>query len=224
MKTPNRCSGFTLLEIVIVMAVLALLVGVVTPAVGGILRSKARAATIQEMEAMAEGALAHYSDVRVWPTGPDELMVSTTSGWAGPYMPGTMDDPWSGQSGYSIDGFGESYTFTANGVSLTMTSNGPDRTNGTDDDLSLVVNAAPVLRQETQRELNALNTAITQYYAASPPPAPLSGTWSAALLALEGAGIVPAGAGYETDGWGNAYQGVPVGVTPLTQVTSTFGN
>ena len=220
MKTSTRRSGFTLLELLIVMSLVALLAGVMVPATGSIMRSQRRGATIDELELLSLAVQEFYRDTRTFPATPLDLSSSATPGWSGPYLRGTVDDPWSGQSGYVIDGFGNPYTFSTNGLELTITSDGADRTNGTADDLSLAVNVTPILRDMTLDELSIINTAITQYNAVYLGTAPLSGTYAAALSTLESAGYLPIGAGYDTDEWGDAYTGHPVGISPMTRAVS----
>ena len=217
----NRRSGFTLLEVVIVMAVLAILVGAIAPAAGSILRSQGRQTTLAEMELLALASEDFYRDTRQFPSGPLELLTSAVPGWSGPYLRGTVEDPWSNQSGYAVDGFGNAYTFASSGFELTITSDGADRTNGTADDHTVVVNMTPLLRKLTLAELDVLNAAVTRYNAVYLGTAPLSSTWGSALATLEANGYLPTGSGYDTDEWGDTYTADPPGVSPLTAVRSS---
>ncbi len=219
MKQHTR-SGFTLIELVIAMAVMAMLAGAIVPAVGATMRSAARRSTLTELDLLGDAVIDFYRDTRQFPSDPLDLENAATAGWAGPYLRGTLEDPWSGQSGYAIDGFGNAYTFSASGLALTMTSDGPDRANGTTDDIALTVNVTPLLRDLTLDELAVLNTAVERYNATYLGTDPLSGTWSAALSRLVATGYLPAGSGYATDEWGDAYTGDPPGATPLTAVLS----
>ena len=220
MRPRTARSGFTLLELLIVMSLVAILAGVIVPATGSMIRSQGRRATVDEMELLSEAVQEYYRDTRQFPSSPLDLLSNATSGWSGPYLRGTVDDPWSGQSGYAVDGFGNAYTFAASGYELTVTSDGPDRTNATADDLSLVVNVTPILRGMTLEELAVINTAITQYNAIHLGTSPLPGSYPAALSILESAGFLPLGAGYDLDEFGDAYTGLPVGLSPMTQATS----
>lgn len=213
-------GGFTLLEIVVVMGVLALLVGAVAPAAGTMMRSKMRAATVDEIQALADASLDHYADTGTYPGDADDLLASTTAGWAGPYLFGTLDDRWSGQGGYTVDGFGEDYVFAASGVQLTITSWGSDRTSGGGDDIALTVDATPILRERTLERLRIVNAAIVQYNSVNLATNPLPGNWASAYSQLVSSGYLPLGGPEQNDAWGTALVGDP-GVSPLSRVTSS---
>ena len=215
-----RRAGFTLIELVIAMSIIALLAGVILPATGAMMRSDSRRATTTELELIAEAAQDFYRDTRVFPADSLDLLASSVAGWSGPYLRGTVDDPWSGQSGYVVDGFGTDYVYSSSGLTLTITSSGVDRTQGTADDISLSVNATPILRELTLDELKSINTAITQYNSVHLATSPLSGTYAIALASLESAGFLPAGSGYGADEFGDAYTGDRVGVSPMTAARS----
>lgn len=220
-NSSTQKSGFSLVELIVVMSIIAMLVGVVTPAFGTMVRSKARTDTTNEMQLLANAALDFYGDVGSHPTDVNQLLVSSGTGWSGPYLSGTTDDPWSGQSGHRIDGFGTAYRFTRSGVQLTITSGGADRTLGSADDLVLVADATPLLRKRTLDRLAVVNTAITQYNSIHLATNPLSGTWSVAYSRLVSSGFLPIGGPEQYDAWGTAFVGDPVGATPLVRVAST---
>lgn len=98
----DREAGFTLLEILVVVAILGLLIGLVAPAalrqLGGARASVAR----QSIERLV-GVLDLYKlDVGAYPTTEQGLAALTAkpagaAGWNGPYLKGETQpsDPWS---------------------------------------------------------------------------------------------------------------------------------
>ena len=117
---PSRIdSGFTLLEILVVIAILGLLIGLVAPAVlrqlGGARNSIAR----QSIERLGAVLDIYKLDIGAYPTteqGLQALVARPTAGgaWNGPYVKGDQQplDPWnhpyayrspSGRSGHDYD-------------------------------------------------------------------------------------------------------------------------
>lgn len=94
-------SGFTLLELLVVLAIMGLLAAIVGPSVIGYLgRGKSQAATVQA-RAIATSLNLYRVDVGRYPTeaeGLDALVKAPASapGWNGPYLPEAKGiiDPW----------------------------------------------------------------------------------------------------------------------------------
>lgn len=107
----HREAGFTLLELLIVLAIIALLVGLVAPRVVQYL-SKAKSQTAQTQLHNIASALDLYRlDIGHYPSqdeGLDALVIapSGVTSWNGPYLPkkeGEMD-PWGEKYQYRIPG------------------------------------------------------------------------------------------------------------------------
>lgn len=97
------CSehGFTLLEILVVLAILALLIGLVAPAALHQLGGARNSVAVQSVERLGTILDMYKLDIGNYPTseeGLDALVHQPpgVSGWSGPYIKGgkTPQDPW----------------------------------------------------------------------------------------------------------------------------------
>lgn len=213
-------QGFTLLEIVVAVAILAILAGAAVPIAARALTSQARKTTTEELAQLSHASLEYFRDVGKAPTKLAQLEASTAAGWAGPYLPGAMSDPVAGKSGYLSDAWSRAYALTS-GATLTITSRAQDGELGTEDDLAIVVDFTPVRREQTLAELAILNQAIRLYNAAHQATDPLPATWKNALAKIVAKGYLPNSTAYRTDAWGDAYEAKPAGSTPLVEIRST---
>lgn len=104
----RHSSGFTLVELLVVLAILGLLAGLVGPRILGQLggaKSKTAAVQVKDLEQAAE---LFKLDVGRFPTKDEglEALVSrpgSASGWNGPYLKkgGLPKDPWG--NAYQVD-------------------------------------------------------------------------------------------------------------------------
>jgi general secretion pathway protein G len=114
--------GFSLIEILIVVALIALIAGMVANQVfGGQDRAKVKMA--QAQVAALSGKVSQYEgDTGALPQRLEDLMTSPGSvkGWLGPYSKeGELKDPWN-----------TPYEYRVSGRSFTITSHGADRQPG----------------------------------------------------------------------------------------------
>jgi general secretion pathway protein G len=143
-----RSAGFTLIELVVVLAVIGILTATVTPAVVQRVVDARAAATASEMRALHEAIVGDHTqsrfgfvgDIGRMPGSFQELVqrgslpsytTNTTRGigmgWRGPYI-----NMGSSPNDYAFDGFGRPYTGASSGQ---VRSAGPDGVANTADDM-----------------------------------------------------------------------------------------
>ncbi len=221
------CAGFTLLEMVTVVAMFSLLVGMGVPVTELFVRQKMLEETREEMEAIRDAVLDYYRDVEAFPGGLVDLVSPsvTPSGWLGPYLAPEFTDSATDLDDYRYDKWRTAYEFTT--VSATvrrLRSWGGNLTNnnGASDDITLDINVGVVLGELTRAEVKTINNAIATYNSDFVLSTPLSTTFSTMLGELQAAGYLPSDAAsttkYSTDGWGQAY--VTNGSNPVIEVYS----
>lgn len=224
MKTSDSARlarrGFTLLELVISIAIVSILAAAVVPVATRALNYEGRKATRAELERLAQAALDYFHDTGQVPSSETRLESNPgVSGWAGPYLTGAVPDAATGKSQWQVDAWSRDYVFTA-GSTLTISSAGADASTGTSDDLSVVVDFTPVRRARTLEELAILNQAITLYNATWMSSAPLPLDWSSARALLVSHGYLPDDTAWDADAWGVPYTADPPGVTPVVRLRS----
>ena len=157
----NRSSGFTLIELIVVLAIIMILAGLTT---GAALKAKQRAmiAQTKTMISGLETALGMFQmDIGGYPNSGTAtnlvsclttlggtytvgtwtaLTVTTTAGWSGPYMTFKQGD-LNATNDRVIDAWGTVYTYTNPGATahsfgsyVDISSNGPDKNAGTTGD------------------------------------------------------------------------------------------
>jgi general secretion pathway protein G len=116
-------AGFTLIEMLVVLAIIGLLVGLVAPRVfGQLAEAKVRTAHIQ-IESFKNALDLFYLDAGRYPTTQEGLQALNTrptnvQSWGGPYVKGTNmpRDPWNNPYNYRAPGQGgRPYDITSNG-------------------------------------------------------------------------------------------------------------
>lgn len=214
--------AFTLIELVIVIAILAILTGAAVPMASKFLESKARAATRAELEQLSAAALEYFRDTGSLPTSVEALLSgASASGWAGPYLSVQSSEPWSGANDVQVDAWALAYRFQILAASrLEIASAGPDRSFGDETDIVFSVDVTPVRREKTRAQLATLNTAIRSYNAEYLPDDPLSTKYATLLTRLVSTGFLPAAAGFQVDAWGSAFVPDPAGKSPVVAVAS----
>jgi general secretion pathway protein G len=127
----NRRSGFTLIELMIVVIIMAALAGMVLPKL--INRVDIAKEKIAEADiATISQALKMYKlDNGSYPTALNALMSAPTSSesWKGPYFEDDPVDPWGNDYEYKSPG-------SHKNISFDIWSPGPDGQSGTADDVN----------------------------------------------------------------------------------------
>lgn len=116
-------AGYTLTEILVVMAIIGLIAAVLTPGlIGQLGRSRAKAAQVQ-VETLAAAVEMFRADVGRFPTEAEGLQALVTSpanvdGWTGPYIKGAraLADPWGAPMRYRLDTSGRNFVVMSLGA------------------------------------------------------------------------------------------------------------
>jgi len=117
-QSVSRCEGFTIIELLIVMAILGMLAVMVAPNLFNQADSARRDATLSQIAAISSALAAHRLDVGQYPDDLEGLMINTTgrSSWNGPYLNNDVPrDPW-----------GFEYQYRSTGNDFTLMSFGAD--------------------------------------------------------------------------------------------------
>ncbi len=226
MSKPCPCArreraAFTLLELIVVMAILAILATAAVPLTTKMLHSKARGATESEMRGLSDAAAAYFRDTARLPTSLAQLVSDPgLAGWTGPYIGSSAVDKISGQPAHAVDAWSQPYQITIAGDTYRIVSSGADGQAGSTDDLRLDLSVTYIRRQVTLDELVIINQAVTLYNAQYLVSSPLPTNWNQALSRLVATGFLPTAGVYRRDGWNRAYVADPAGRMPVVKITS----
>ena len=128
MKPMHRNRGFTLIEILIVMAIIGMLVALVGPALFSNFARGQRGAAQAQMELIGQGLDTYLLDVGRYPRTLEGLIENDTGRevWKGPYLRGgeaIPKDPW-----------GNDYVYEPAGDDFELMSLGADGAEGGEGD------------------------------------------------------------------------------------------
>ncbi len=196
-------SGFTLIEIIIVIAVISILAGTMVPSVVSQMDHQRAKATRAEMQALyraivgpPEGGGGYLADMGQLPASLTDLvqqgsqpsyalhLAGVGMGWQGPYVTGGFAD-----GSWLTDGWGHAYSYNA--TTGQITSAGRDGVVGTGDDITLpesailtsrpyavVVQADSALAPGNVVTLDATTARVYAYYSSGGSEASVELAWS----------------------------------------------
>ena len=126
----SRCSsqsGFTLIEVLLVVAILGILAGVVVVNFSGKGKGARIKATRTSISAICTAIDMYEVDTGRFPSSLDGLVKSDNSAnWSGPYLRG----------GVPADSWGTPFSYTTEANGYKVISGGPDLSVGSDDDIT----------------------------------------------------------------------------------------
>jgi general secretion pathway protein G len=216
-------SGFTLLELIVVVVILSIVLGMAVPSVIAIEDGEKARSAVALLDAHATAIQAFGEDMKRVPQGLTELVTNTSgsASWKGPYL----DIP-AGASSASVDPWKTNLAMQvvdqktvrlrcagADGVLQSGSGNGAD-------DLVRDVSIAQGLRGATKFTVDRVNAAILSYNALFLATQPLSGNIDNVVGTLRAQSLLPSGFDWSTDGFGVK---LSTSAPPVTYVSSTSG-
>ncbi|MDE0839962.1 MAG: type II secretion system protein GspG [Kiritimatiellae bacterium] len=124
----SRRAGFTLIEVLLVVAILGMLAGVVAVKFGGKSKGALIKTTRVSIAALSTAVDMYEVDTGRYPASLNNLMSSDGApNWNGPYLKG---------KGLPQDGWGIPFTYQKSGDSYKIISAGPDTSMGGGDDIT----------------------------------------------------------------------------------------
>lgn len=103
----RRAGGFTLVELLLVLVILALIGGLVLPGIIGKAEGAKVKAAASQIDRISMAVESFYLDTGIKPDSLDQLVdePGDANGWNGPYIKkSTLKDPWGRDYEYTVPG------------------------------------------------------------------------------------------------------------------------
>ncbi|KAA3606726.1 MAG: type II secretion system protein [Planctomycetota bacterium] len=222
LKPNSQRSGFTLLEILVVMAILAVILGAALPMGSKWITSQAKRDTQTELRQHGVAVENYFRDTLELPSSLKDLIQPPKgiSGWSGPYLTGDVASASQTSTGFEVDAWRRPYRLSQSGDQLVILSDGPDAVRSNGDDLRVTVDVTWIRRELTLERLEILNDAVLRYNSIYGKDQPLTPGFSRIFTVLVTRKILPNSSELQEDAWGDAFVEDPLGRSPVVKLTS----
>lgn len=164
-------KGFTLLEVIVVLAIISIFAGIVGTVIGTTVLNTEIQVSEEKMDALKEALLSFYADTDQFPAATGLSRVDLVAlvncrnvkGWKGPYVSSGFEDNDFMKDAWNRDFL---YSHSPGTAVCTLTSSGPDGVPETGDDMRLSIDATVVYRRKVERvrrELEVIKAAAQAY-------------------------------------------------------------